>query len=148
MFILKFSAVAVIVFVVCNTIACKSSSTDPKETLDAIMKADNAGDIQKIISLYTSDAMLIPANKPNIIGKDAIRKNYENIFATSKLQLRGIVEEVLCADDLAVIRGNTIGTIILLKDNSRININDKFIMILKSEGMHWKIHRLMWSKNG
>ena len=59
---------------------------DPVQTLAAIIKADNAGDIEKIVSLYTPDAMLIPAGKANISGNDSIRQNYMIFFLLPNLK--------------------------------------------------------------
>ena len=128
-------------------ISCKTKTNGPAYTVHEIIKADNAGDIEKIISLYTDHAVLIPAGKPNIIGKDSIRKNYETIFSTSKLELHPLIIEVTQSDDLAVIEGAISGKVFILKDSSTMVVNDKFLMTLKNVAGNWKIHRLMWSKN-
>ena len=111
------------------------------------MKADNAADVERIVSLYTDDAMLIPAGKPNISGNDAIRKNYENIFSSSRLQLSAKANEVIESGKTAIIIGNTTGNVTKIKDSSIASVNDKFIMILKVVNGQWKIYRLMWGKD-
>jgi uncharacterized protein (TIGR02246 family) len=126
--------------------SCNSKVPGPQETLAKIITADNAGDLEKIVSLYTRDAILLPPNRPNISGQDSIRKNYEAIFATSKLALTANTDEINESGDLAFIRGNTIGTVTNLKDSSITPVNDKFIMILKSQADGWKIFRLMWNR--
>jgi uncharacterized protein (TIGR02246 family) len=128
-------------------ISCKPKRNDPAYTVHEIIKADNAGDIEKVLSLYTNDAVLIPAGKANIIGKDLIRKNYETIFSTSRLELHPLVIEVTRSGELSVIRGIISGNVLNLKDSSSAIVNDKFLMALKNIEGTWKIHRLMWSKN-
>ena len=70
--------------------SCKQNpSLTPAQTLDEIMKADSTGDPDKVASLYADDAILIPSGRADIIGKNAIRENYRNIFANSRLQVKG-----------------------------------------------------------
>ena len=128
-------------------ISCNPKTNKPAYTVHDIIKADNAGDIEKIVSLYTNDPVLMPAGKPNIIGKDAIRKNYETIFSTSKLDLHMLIVNEDQSGNIAVIRGITSGKIFNLKDSSSSEVNDKFLMSLKNINGSWKIHRLMWNKN-
>ncbi|HSU28758.1 MAG TPA: nuclear transport factor 2 family protein [Chitinophagaceae bacterium] len=128
-------------------ISCKKEKGDPKETLASIMKADNSGNLVEVLSLYTNDARLMPAGRPDISGIDSIRENYRNIFAGSKLSLTGYADETTQSNDLAMIRGRTEGIVFSLKDSSTIQVHDKFIMILKYIEGKWKIHRLMWGMN-
>ena len=128
-------------------LSCSNTNQDPETILSEIMKADNAADVERIVSLYTDDAMLIPAGKPNISGNDAIRKNYENIFSSSRLQLSAKANEVIESGKTAIIIGNTTGNVTNLKDSSIASVNDKFIMILKVVNGQWKIYRLMWGKD-
>jgi len=134
-------------FILLVIVSCKSDRDSPDRTLSEIMNADNAADVDKIVSLYTADAILMPAGKPNITGSEAIRKNYENIFSVSKLELTATPDEVHESEEFAIIRGTTTGKVHNLKDSSVINVNDKFIMMLKKIAGEWKIYRLMWSKN-
>jgi uncharacterized protein (TIGR02246 family) len=75
------------VFLLCFTYGCQQSeevaeepAVDVAADLEAIKKisdewsaAFNAGDIDKLVSLFTDDAVRIPPNKPILIGKEAIR---------------------------------------------------------------------------
>jgi len=128
-------------------LSCSNPNQDPETILSEIMIADNAADVERIVSLYTDDAMLIPAGKPNISGNDAIRKNYENIFSSSRLQLSAKANEVIESGKTAIIIGNTTGNVNNLKDSSIASVNDKFIMLLKAVNGKWKIYRLMWGKD-
>jgi ketosteroid isomerase-like protein len=96
----------------------KEDST-PSKTLDEIILADNAGDLEKAISNYTDDAILIPSGNVDIIGKNAIRENYRNIFLNSSMQLKASANEIIDARDLTIIRGNSTGKIISKKRQHR-----------------------------
>lgn len=127
---------------------CYSSSNAPSETVKEIIAADNLGDLEKVLSLYTDDAILMPADKQDVVGKDAIRQNYQGIFENSLLQLTPQIEEEMRAGTIAIVKGTITGTVASKKDAGRAIVNDKFIMLLKIQSGGWKIHRLMWSRKG
>jgi len=128
--------------------SCKNEpASPPVQTLNEIMQADSAGDVDKVISLYTEDAILIPSDRSDVVGLNAIAENYRNIFANSTLQLKATANEIIESGDLTIIRGNTTGNVISKKDSSSVTVNDKFLMMLKKQSGKWKIYRLMWSKS-
>ena len=124
----------------------KQNST-PSRTLDETIQADNAGDLERLIDNYADDAILIPAASTDIVGKNAIKEHYRNLFSNSSLQLKATVTEIIDGKDLAVIRGFTTGKVISRTDSSSATVNDKFLMLLKKQSGQWKIFRLTWSKN-
>ena len=137
-----------IFFLVALFFSCKNEpASPPVQTLNDIMQADSAGDVDKVISLYTDDAILIPSNKSDIVGINAIRENYRNIFSGSTLRLKATTNEIIESGDLTIIRGSTTGNVISKKDSSSVTVNDKFLMMLKKQSGKWKIYRLMWSKS-
>lgn len=139
--------IAIFLFPVSIFFSCKNeASLPPVQTLNDIMQADSAGDVDKVISLYTDDAILIPSDKSDIVGINAIRENYRGIFANSTLQLKATANEIIESGDLTIIRGSTNGNVVSKKDSSSVNVNDKFLMMLKKQSGKWKIYRLMWSK--
>ena len=111
-----------------------------------MIEADNTGELDKVISYYTEDAILIPSGSSDIVGKNAIREHYRNLFATSALQLKASANEIIDGE-LSIIRGNITGNIISKTDSSAAPVNDKYLMLLKKESGKWKIYRLMWSRN-
>jgi len=128
--------------------SCKQKEdSTPSTTLDEIIQADNAGDLEKVISNYTEDAILIPSGSVDIIGKNAIREHYRNIFSNSAFQLTSSANEIIDARDFTIIRGNTTGKIISKKDSSSAPVNDKFLMVMRKQSGKWKVYRLTWSKN-
>jgi ketosteroid isomerase-like protein len=90
---------------------------------------------------------LIPAAGTDIVGKNAIKEHYRNLFSNSSLQLKASTTEIIDGKDLAVIRGFTTGKVISKMDSSSATVNDKFLMLLKKQSGQWKIYRLTWSRN-
>lgn len=135
------------------TIGCRfnnsvvENETQARQLLDSIIAADNRSDLPAVLSFYTNDAILMPANKPSIKGIEAIEQNYKSIFEGSILRLESHVEEIKTAADWAAITGFNTGTVYLKKDSSTVTVNDKFIILLEKQENTWKIKRLIWNKN-
>jgi ketosteroid isomerase-like protein len=87
----------------------------------------------------------MPPGKEEIKGKENIRKNYENIFATSVLDLSPEEEEITILRDKAIFKGRTKGKVVSKADSTERIINDKFIMILSKENNKWQIKTLIWN---
>jgi len=87
----------------------------------------------------------MPPGKDEIRGVQNIRRNYENIFATSVLNLTPEEEEITLDRHFAVYKGRTKGQIVIKSDSSTRTINDKFVMILKKENGAWRISTLIWN---
>lgn len=129
-------------------VSCKQKEeSTPAKTLAEVIAADNAGDLDKLISNYAEDAILIPSGSNDIVGKNAIREYYRNIFAGSSLQLQWGANEIIDAHELTIMRGITTGKSISKADSSATQVNDKYLMVLKKQSGGWKVYRLMWSKN-
>jgi ketosteroid isomerase-like protein len=113
-----------------------------------IISADNRSDIQTVLSLYDSSAILMPSGKDIIRGKAAIMKNYQDLFSSSKLQIVTEIEDISLEQSLAVVTGNNKGTVVSIADSVSKVMNSKYVMILqKKDSQRWLIQQLIWNDN-
>ena len=115
--------------------------------INDLIAADNRSDIESILSHYTLDATLMPPRRPSISGIENLRETYQNIFATTRLQLQSKVEGVDVHGFSALAWGSNTGEAVSLRDSSVRSINDKYIAHLIKENGEWKILRLIWNAN-
>lgn len=121
---------------------------DVKALINTLIKADNAGDLNTVVSLYDADAVLMRPGKSSIQGREAIYENYKVIFEGSKLNIRLTMDELLVSDQWAVTSGQTLGKVISKNDGTHVTLNDKYVMVLrKTARLGWKITRLIWNSN-
>jgi uncharacterized protein (TIGR02246 family) len=123
----------------------ESNKDDVRAVVSGILDADNHADIERVLSYYHDDAILMPPGRDEIKGMENIRRNYENIFATSLLNLAPEEQEIILTKDYAVYKGRTKGKVVMKSDSTERTINDKFIMILKPDNGRWKIKTLIWN---
>src|SRR5262245_15327047 len=114
-----------------------------KNMIHDLIEADNRGDIVAVLSHYSNEAILMPPGKTSISGTENLKANYQNIFATTHLELETSVEGVEVNRFSALAWGHNIGKAISLRDSTVRQINDKYLIHLIKVTGEWKIERLI-----
>ena len=127
------------------TESTEHTKIDVRIVVSGILDADNHADIERVLSFYHDEAVLMPPGRDEIRGIANIRRNYEGIFASSVLNLAPEEEEITITDGFAVYKGRTKGQAVIKSDSTTRVINDKFLMILKKDNGSWKITTLIWN---
>jgi len=110
--------------------------------------SQNAGDIDRFMSLWTEDGILMPPNGPPVIGKDQIRVGTAGYLDQFTYDLDGTTAEVEVAGGWAFTRGTYTLTLTPKEEGQPVFIDGKYINILErqSDGS-WKMHRSIFNSN-
>jgi uncharacterized protein (TIGR02246 family) len=113
---------------------------------EAIIAADNARDLERVLELYARDAVLLPPNAEPVVGRPAIRPRYEALFRAMNPAIVSEVAEVRVGGDWAFVRGRNTGEMRPIDGSSAPRrLNDLYVMILsRGDDGRWRIARLMW----
>lgn len=120
----------VLLFLVSIATACQSAATSATDeaTLrkldDEWSRAIGARDVEKTISYYTDDAVVMPPNIPTLTGKEPIRSLWKSMLDSPSFTggWKATKVEVAQSGDLAYVSGNYEFT---EKDDSGKPITDK-----------------------
>lgn len=74
-------------------------------TDDAWVAAFNAADIDRLVALYTADAVIMPPGMESLTGRETIRAWLQSFFARFRAEQEIIHDEVQVAGDWAYLRG-------------------------------------------
>ena len=90
-------------------------------TIESLIKtyetALNTNDIDAILGLYGTQPVFMPQHAPALVGRDAVRAGYKQVFETIKLNVRFEIHEIQEAGDWAWARTSSAGrTRILVAD--------------------------------
>lgn len=118
-----------------------------KELLKTYESALNTNDLEGILALYGSDPVFMPQHAPALIGRDAVRAGYEQVFATIKLNIRFEVHEIEEAGDWAWARTSSAGRTRILAAGAEVTEGNNELFIFRREGGEWRIHRYLFSTN-
>ncbi|WP_104666560.1 YybH family protein [Ensifer adhaerens] len=116
-------------------------------TIKAYETALNANDIDAILDLYGADPIFMPQHAPALIGRDAVRTGYAQVFDTIKLQIRFDVHELEVAGDWAWVRTSSAGRTRILAADVTIEEGNNELFVFRREAGAWKIHRYLFSTN-
>ena len=125
---------------------CAQKANDPAD-VQAIKKlavdwdsACNAGNIDALLSFYTSDVVRMGPNEPAIVGTDAMRAPFQSYFDAYKVETHGPVEDVRVSGDLAVARGAYTETSTPKAGGTPINQKGKWVSAYQRQADgSWKI---------
>jgi len=133
----------------------RSPVVDIRAEAEAINKIEDqwtaailAKDIDKIMSIFAPDAVVMNANMPACIGTQAIRESQESWFVDTTV-LHGTFEsaidtiEVSASGDLAYVRGNS--RLSISTPNGIVEETDKWITIYRKINGEWKAIIDIWN---
>ncbi len=156
----KFLTIIPLVILLCFTFGCQQgeevaekSTVDVEADVEAIKKitddfnaAINAGNIDKLVSLYTDDAVRIPPNKPALVGKEAIRRLFQEQLDQFTVQNEGVIVDLKVSGDLAFVRGSWTSINTPKTGGEPLKYNGSFVSVIQKqpEGS-WKVICNIWS---
>ena len=105
----------------------------------------NTGAIEDIVDLYGGEPVFMPQHAPALVGRDAVRAGYEQVFATIKLDVRFEIHEVEEAGDYAWARTSSTGRTKILAAGEEVAEGNNELFIFRREQGAWKIHRYLFA---
>jgi uncharacterized protein (TIGR02246 family) len=134
--------------------ACARKVDDPADVQavkDAIAEWDlawNAGDADKVASLYTAEAIAMAPNQPAGVGREAIRASCRKYFSQFSEENRSIVEDLHVSGDLAVARGTQETRTTSRAGGRPIQDKSKWLSVFRRQGDgSWKIFWEIYNSN-
>jgi ketosteroid isomerase-like protein len=104
-----------------------------------------SANVDGVLELYSSDPVFMPEYAPPAVGRDAVRKAYEWVFATLKLNGQFIVHEAEVIGDTAWVRTNSTGRFTVIATGLEADVANSELFLFKRENGVWKIHRYIFT---
>ena len=117
------------------------------ELIKRYERALNTNDLEKILALYGNEPVFMPQHAPALVGRDAVRAGYEQVFATLKLNIRFEVHEIEETGDSAWARTSSAGRTRILATGAEVTEGNSELFIFRRENGEWRIHRYLFSTN-
>lgn len=84
----------------CNTIPVAGEG--PQASMDRFKAAFNKQDASGVAGIFLTDGRLLPAGKPMVVGREAIRDYWQGAFSAGVSHIEKSPVEVVVSGDLAV----------------------------------------------
>jgi len=118
-----------------------------KELIKSYEIALNANDLERILALYGSEPVFMPQHAPALVGRDAVRAGYRQVFDTLKLNIAFEIHEIEEMGDSAWARTSSAGRTRILAAGVEVTEGNNELFIFRREGGEWRIHRYLFSTN-
>jgi uncharacterized protein (TIGR02246 family) len=107
----------------------------------------NSGSTAAAMALYAEDGVFMPPYSPSAVGKEAVRRAYDAVFAELKFDVKfTIAELVLMAPNWAYVRTNSAGvTGHASTGKTTAEANQELFIFEKGEDGQWRIGRYSFS---
>ena len=115
------------------------------QAIETILKsyetALNGNDIETILGLYGASPVFMPQHAPALVGRDAVRAGYRQVFDTIKLNVAFEIHEIQEAGDWAWARTSSAGRTKMLAAGIEVTEGNNELFVFRREGGSWRIHR-------
>jgi uncharacterized protein (TIGR02246 family) len=118
-----------------------------KDVMAAYNDALNGGETAAVLPLYTEDGVFMPPYSQSAVGKEAVRKAYDAVFAELKFNVKfNIAELVVLGPTWAYVRTNSAGTTGHHSTNkTTAEANQELFIFQKGNDGKWRIARYSFS---
>lgn len=107
----------------------------------------NANDLDGVLNLYGSDPVFMPQHAPAMVGRDAVRAAYRQVFDTIKLDIKFTTHEIETHGDTSWARTSSAGRTRILAAGVEVQEGNNELFVFRKENGDWKIHRYLFSTN-
>jgi len=124
--------------------AAADTASDLQKIMDGYATALNTGDVEKLVGLYSPKGVFMREEMKAVVGQDALRAAYREIFATLKVDLQFTIREAEEAADMAWLRSVSKGTVKVLKTGVETKQAYNQLVVFRKEGGAWKIRAYLY----
>jgi ketosteroid isomerase-like protein len=127
--------------------AAADTVSDFQKIMDKYAAALKAGDVDTLVGLYSPNGVFMREEMKAVVGQDALRAAYKEVFASLKVDLQFTIREAEESGDMAWLRGVSKGTVKILKTGVEEKQAYNQLVVFRNEGGAWKIRAYLYGSN-
>ena len=118
-----------------------------EKVMETYAAALNSGDVEALVALYAPNGVFIRDDMAAVVGSDALRAAYKQVFATLKVDLGFKVREIEVSGDMAWLRATSSGLIKVLASGVESKGAFNTMMVFRRENDAWKIRSYLYASS-
>lgn len=107
----------------------------------------NSSSVSGVMDMYSKNPTFMPQHMPAQVGRAAVKKTYEYVFNTIKLDIKFTTHEIEVLGNTAWARTSSAGKTKVLATDVVVNEGNNELFIFKNEKGDWKIYQYLFSTN-
>jgi ketosteroid isomerase-like protein len=116
-----------------------------REASAAWDQAFNSANLDQLMEHYADGAVSMPPGFPALVGKEAIRADFEWFFENFSSFHETRIVDILASGNLAVEQGEYFQTFTPKDGSDRFTETGKHIVIHRRSGRSWKVVKEIWN---
>jgi len=125
-----------------------AAEADVRAASTSLVTAEQAGDFDTAVGFYAPDAIVQPANAPQVQGTDAIRALYDQFFEGMQVEeLEGTTTAVAVATSGDMAWEYGVNRIVLGGSNGPVTDMGKYLLVWVKRDGAWKVAALAFSSD-
>jgi uncharacterized protein (TIGR02246 family) len=145
--VLLASVLCLPVFAAGDDASGQGSKAQLEQLLSTYQQRLAASDIDAVLDLYSVDPVFMPEYAPPAVGLPAVRKAYEWVFATLKLNGHFNVHEAEVLGDTAWVRTTSTGRFTVIASGAQGDVANSELFVFKRQNGAWRIHRYIFTSS-
>lgn len=114
----------------------------------AYFEALNRSDVDGVVSAFAEDGSLMGDERETATGHVQLRRAFEGIFKTLRLQREPFIDQIREGADMAAALTHTTGTLTVLASNTTMDLPSRELFVLRKFGNGWRITEYMFNRPG
>ena len=114
------------------------------ERYAAALRSNN---VEALVALYAVDGVFMREDMPAVVGRDALRAAYRQVFATLKVDVAFTIQETEAVGDMAWLRATSKGKIKVLATGVETSNSFGELVVFRREQGEWRIRSYMYASN-
>jgi uncharacterized protein (TIGR02246 family) len=127
--------------------AAADAVSDFQKIMDKYAAALGSGDVEALVGLYSPKGVFMREEMKAVVGQDALRAAYKEVFANLKVDLQFTIREAEESGDMAWLRSVSKGTVKLLKTGVETKQGYNQLVVFRKEAGAWKIRAYLYGSN-
>jgi len=144
--ILGFLAIVSILLLGTNANAQTKDEVAVEKLINTYFEALNAGDAEKVTSLFTNTGVLLAQGAPTATGSEQVNGTFKYVFDNFSYALKVSVGEVIVQGKYAIVSSTSNGSFVIKAKNETVSADYRETFILQKENGVWKIARYMYNQ--
>lgn len=145
--VFAFTLIAAGLFIFTAANAQSNEKAAIEKLIFAYRDALNASDVNNVVTLYTTDGVLLPNAAPSAIGTDQVKGTYQYVFDNFKYNLEFTIGEIVVNGNYAFARSTSKGSFLIKTSGQTVADENRELFVFEKVKGEWKITRYMYNKS-
>ncbi|TCC88534.1 SgcJ/EcaC family oxidoreductase [Pedobacter frigiditerrae] len=118
-----------------------------KTVVQNYFDALNASDVNKVVSYFTAEGVLLAPGAPTATGTEQLKGTFKYVFDNFTYTLAFAIADLTVEGDYAFVASTSKGSFVIKSSNQKNEDDFRETFILKRVNGQWKIARYMYNKS-